>query len=335
MKRLLVLGILLTLATSSFGQRNRLRQHPFLQPGDTVAILTPSSALNDSAVVDKTIKVLEDWGYSSVVGEHVFSRWMGPDSAWYAGTPEERAADIIWALREPSVKAVLFTRGGHGCINTVECIPREEFIRNPKWIMGYSDVTVLLSAQVSVGNMAIHSDMSYALALQEGRDTSCQYMRRMMMGDIPEYSFRTDRRDRRGRAGGILFGGNLSLLNKVLDSSYNAFDTTDGIILFIEDVYESIPSVTAMMDRLREHGVLDKVKGVMVGEFNEMKGTDQEGTYDLLDGYFRDLGVPVCYGVPVGHVDLQNYPLLEGCKAVLKVGRKGSTLRFNYRGKRP
>ncbi len=305
----------------------------FLKPGDKIAIITPASAI-DTAQVDTGYNVLKRWGFNPVKGKYALERL----STGFAGTIEQRKADLLWALRDPSVKAILCSRGGYGSVHLLCEIPLEEFAKHPKWIIGYSDITALHSAQVRAGNMSIHANMAGPLGYGGGNDTTCRALHNLLLGKMPSYRIPAHKYNHTGTARGILVGGNMSVYGGLAESDYD-FLTRDflkahDVVLFIEDVGERYDSVDRMLHLLKIRGVLGRIKGLIVGKFTEysaVKGYDD--MYDMIHRYIADLDIPVCYDFPAGHIGHQNFPMVEGCPVTLNVAADGVTLDFDISGK--
>ena len=295
----------------------------FLHEGDTIAIISPSSA-TDSATVNGGISTLEAWGYHCVVGQYVLGNYHG-----FAGTIEERRSDLLWALREPSVKAVMCSRGGDGAAHLLCGLPLDTLRRYPKLIIGFSDITALLCAEARAGNVGIHGSMCHAISTYEGRDTVSQTLRRMLAGDLPEYRVVPHELNVEGRAEGTLVGGNLSVYNDLAGSDYDPLLLHD-IILFMEDTGEGMTKVDRMLHNMEMRGLLSNVRGIIVGQFTKYKQPENgfADMYDMIHEYVQHYSIPVCFDFPVGHSHLRNFPLLTGAQAVLDVKSDGVTLRY-------
>ena len=303
----------------------------FLKPGDKVAILSPASTPK-KAYVDAGVATLKQWGYVPVVGEHVLDNCHG-----YAGTPQQRLNDLMQALRDPAVKAILCTRGGYGSAMLLDLISPDTLAKYPKWIIGYSDITSLHSAQVRAGNMSLHANMCGNLADKEADPKIQGYLRDILRGKLPTYRVPAHPFNQPGTAQGILLGGNMSVFSVNFSGSAQ-WDFLDrdyiqnrDIILFFEDVGESMPRVASMLTQLRLKGTLDHVRGIIIGRFTDYKPlagyTDMYGIlHDLLTSYGLD--IPICYDFPASHDESWNYPLIEGHPVTLDVTDDGVTLRF-------
>ena len=320
----MLLGLLMVLRLGVEAQQ-LLVMPAALKAGDTIAVVSPSST-PDSMTVVKGCQTLREWGFVPVVGPHALSNWHG-----FAGTADERTADMLWALRDSTVKAILCSRGGDGAVQVLQRIALNEFYNHPKWVMGFSDATALHSAEVAAGVMSIHCSMCDGISLRGERDSVNAVLRRLMQGELPDYQVPAHPFNQRGEAEGILVGGNLSVLCGLAGSDYDFLNRVDeGLILFIEDTGEGLSKVDRMLHQIEIRGILSKLKGVIVGHFSKYKSPENgfADMYDMLHEYLQHYGIPVCYDFPVGHHSGLNYPMVEGCRARFKVGDEGTSLQF-------
>ena len=321
----LLFSALLTTATLYVEAQQRSVMPTPLKTGDTIAVISPSS-VPDSATVAKGCATLRSWGYVPVVGAHALSSYHG-----FAGTADERATDLLWALRNPSFKAIICSRGGDGAVQVLQRIPLKEFRNHPKWIMGFSDVTALHSAEVAAGVMSIHSSMCDGIAMRGERDSVNMILRKLLQGELPTYQAPAHPLNQQGEATGILVGGNFSVFCGLAGSEYDFLNRADeGLILFIEDTDESMTKVDRMLHQLEIRGVLSKLNGIIVGHFSKYKSPENgfADMYEMLHEYLQHYHIPVCYDFPVGHHSGKNYPMVEGCKVNLKVGQDGTLIQF-------
>lgn len=322
--RLLFSALLTTASLCVEAQQTSVMPTP-LKTGDTIAVISPSS-VPDSATVAKGCATLRSWGYVPVVGAHVLSSYHG-----FAGTADERAADLLWALRNPSIKAIICSRGGDGAVQVLQRIPLKEFRNHPKWIMGFSDVTALHSAEVAAGVMSIHCSMCDGIAMRGERDSVNMILRKLLQGELPTYQAPAHPLNQQGEATGILVGGNFSVFCGLAGSEYDFLNRADeGLILFIEDTDESMTKVDRMLHQLEIRSVLSKLNGIIVGHFSKYKSPENgfADMYEMLHEYLQHYQIPVCYDFPVGHHNGKNYPMVEGCKVNLKVGQDGTLIQF-------
>lgn len=315
MKKYCLLGLMLCWMPSLSAQ--------ILHEGDTIAIISPSSS-TDTTTINGGIRTLESWGYHCVVGPNALNDYHG-----FAGTIDERLSDLLWALREPSVKAVMCSRGGDGAAHLLARLSLDTLRQYPKTIIGFSDVTALLCAEARAGVKGIHGSMCWALKTYEGNDTISQTLRRMLQGKLPTYRVAPHPLDIKGRAEGIVVGGNLSVYNDLAGSDFDPL-LLDDIILFMEDTGEGMSKVDRMLHNLEIRGLLPHLRGIIVGQFNKYKHPENgfQDMYQMLHEYMKHYGIPVCFDFPVGHAHLRNFPLLTGARATLEVTPEGTTLSF-------
>jgi len=324
MRKSLLLFVLMLVAVSLLNARG-LRVPAFLKPGDKVAIISPAGYAPKS-IIDNGVRALQAWGYEPVVGTYADRHWHK-----YGGTISQRRQDLLWALQDTSIKAILCTRGGHGSAQLLTEIPLEVFRRNPKWIIGYSDITTLHSANVSAGVMSMHSVMCDPITRTDTVERALQYA---LTGKMPSYKVAGHRYNVPGTATGMVVGGNLSVLTDLAESPYDMLRReqlrNQDVILFIEDTQEAIHHVDRMLHQLMLRGIMRNIKGLIIGIFNKYSPEyGYRDMYEMMNDYFKDLPIPVCYGFPVGHDNSRNFPMIEGCPATLTVGKDSVSLMFS------
>ena len=252
----------------------------------------------------------------------------------YAGTIEERCTDLRWALEDPEIKAIVCTRGGYGSAMLLGTMTHEDFAKHPKWIVGYSDITALHSAMVCSGVMSLHANMGGALGGRGADDSINEILHNVLLGILPSYTIPIHPLNKMGTAHGIVLGGNMAVFTNIGGSREWDFLDRDNIqgkdiILFFEDVSENMPRVNSMLQQLRLKGVLDQVKGIIVGRFTEYEPRDgYADMYEMLSETLNGYDIPVCYDFPASHDEDWNYPMIEGCPATLTVAPEGVTLTF-------
>ena len=304
----------------------------YLQPGDTIALISPSYFTPMENVV-KTADVLRGWGFEPVIGPNVGKIVDGQ----YAGTVAERMSDIRWALDDSSVKAILCNRGGYGSIQLIDLFSLEEVAGAGKWIIGFSDATTLHGLWSRAGVMSIHGTMSSFLA-SGGTDATSTLLRDLLTGTVPEYSVPAHPQNIRGTATGTLVGGNLCTFVPNLGTQADALAGSD-LILFVEEVEESMHNIDRQMRVLQMNGVLERCKGIILGEFTgcgkEFKdGSGQPVSVEaMLHDFLAPFDIPVLCGFPAGHGEV-NLPLVMGAPVTIDVRPDGSTLSFGIEGRR-
>ena len=297
----------------------------YLKAGDTVALISPSY-YTPMENVDATADLLRTWGFVPVIGPNVGKVVDGR----YAGTVEERVSDILWAFNDPSIKAIICNRGGYGTIQLIDKIPLSALSASPKWFVGFSDISTLHGLLNRAGVMSVHGTMSSFLA-HGGTDATSTLMRDLLLGQVPRYQVPAHTQNIMGTASGVLVGGNLCTFTPNLGSQADATMGKD-LILFVEEVEESMHNIDRQMRILQMNGVLDRCKGVVLGEFD---GCGSEFTYESVEAMIRLIvepyGIPMLCGFPAGHGDV-NLPLVMGAPVTIDVRSDGATLQFNIDG---
>lgn len=301
----------------------------FLKKGDKVALLSPSYTTPDSTI-KKTEEVIKDWGFTPVVGKNVSKL----DAGKFAGTVKERVDDFIVALKDTSIKAILCNRGGYGTIQLVDSIDPKLIQDNPKWVIGYSDITTLHAMQTKAGVMSIHGTMSSSIAKTGGDEDNSKLLRDLLKGEVPTYKVPKHKYNQKGKAEGILVGGNMATFVPLIGASNIDVFQNDGIILFMEEIGENLRNIDRMFHSIELHGVMENVRGVILGEFVD-SGTDldYESAEAMLSKYLNKYDIPVMCGFPAGHDDV-NLPLVMGAKVKMEVKEDGATLAFDIDGKK-
>ncbi len=327
-RALLTAAIVLVATMTALAGGKKLKMPAPLKAGDKIAIISPASTPGEDNP-EKAAATLRAWGFVPVIGQHVLAKYHA-----YAGTIEERCADLRWALNDPEIKAIVCSRGGYGSAMLLDPMTHEDFKRHPKWIVGYSDITALHSAMVCSGVMSLHANMGGALGGRGDTDSINLMLRDVLMGKLPSYTVPAHPLNKMGTARGIVIGGNMAVFTNIAGNREWDFLDRDNIkgkdiILFFEDVSESMPRVNSMLQVLRLKGVLDRVKGIIVGRFTDYKHDEED--YDMnemLSETLNKYNVPVCYDFPASHDEDWNYPMIEGCPAILKVTPEGVSLTF-------
>jgi len=283
-------------------------------PGDTIGIVCPSGYM-PAEKAQTCINTLQQWGYKVKVG-----KTLGNQYHYFSGTDEERLADLQTMLDDTVVKAILCGRGGYGLSRIIDRLDFTAFNRHPKWVIGYSDITVLHAHLYSALNTAsLHSPMAAAFNDGGAESVFIQSLKKILQGEKPAYTCGGHVYNRAGVAEGELVGGNLTLVAHLV-GSISAIDTT-GKILFIEDVGEYIYNVDRMMVQLQRAGMLANLAGLVVGSFTEMKDTITpfgQQVYDAIHDKIAPYHYPVCFDFSVGHTN-NNYPLVHGARYNLSV----------------
>lgn len=285
----------------------------FLQPGNKIAMVSVAGRVSRERV-GKAIKLLEDEKFVVGIGPHAFDSFH-----LFAGTDEDRAADMQSAMDDPEVKAIFFTRGGYGSFRTLVQLDWSLFFDHPKWMVGFSDITVFHSYLSGRGMCSMHGVMPAFFFENEVKTDSFSRMLDTLRGKANEYQLQADRFNRTGKSQGVLVGGNLSVLSGLrgtpLDQSF------DGKVLFIEDILEYDYHIDRMMMNLLYGGALSKLAGLIVGYFSDTKtGSAPFGlsAQEIIREAVSGFKYPVVYGFPAGH-ELPSYPLVMGMEISLDV----------------
>lgn len=297
----------------------------YLKAGDKVALISPSY-FTPMENVEKTADVLRSWGLEPVIGPNVGKLVDGR----YAGTVAERVSDIRWALNDPSIKAIVCNRGGYGTIQLIDQLTLAELKASPKWLVGFSDISTLHGLWNRAGVMSVHATMSSFLA-KGGTDETSTLMRDLLLGQLPNYVLPAHKQNIAGKASGVLVGGNLCTFAPNLGSQADATKGKD-LILFVEEVEESMHNIDRQMRILQMNGVLDRCKGVILGEFTDC-GTEftYESVEAMLHELLKDYNIPVLCGFPAGHGDV-NLPLVMGAPVTIEVRDDAAVVQFGIEG---
>jgi muramoyltetrapeptide carboxypeptidase len=293
---------------------------PYLKKGDKIAIVCPAKKLPKS--INAALEVFKEWGLEVIIGETVNAGYHQ-----FAGTDELRAADLQKFLDDPEIKAIVAGRGGYGCIRIIDELDFTKFKTSPKWMVGFSDITVLLSHLFAqLNTQSIHGQMPYTF--DKATPESLSSLKSALFGEELHYNFTNTFANRSGTAEGLLIGGNLTLLVTV-QGSVSEIDY-DGKILFIEDVGEHEYAIDRMIRMLKRAGKLSKLKGLIVGAFNE-SGTETipfgASTEEVIWEVVKEYDYPVCFNAPIGHID-DNRAMVVGRPVKLNVHKQQVQLSF-------
>ncbi len=293
---------------------------PFLKKGDKVAIIAMASKL-ERADIDFAINLMEkEWGLSVVVGSSVGSVCFD-----FAGTDEVRQRDFQRMLDDKEVKAIFSARGGYGSSRFIDKIDFGHFMENPKWVVGFSDITAVHGTLQALGYQSLHAPMPKTFF----RDlSSVQQLKSLLFGDFQGYSIAGNKQNQSGKAEGQIVGGNLCLIAHSI-GSLSELDTA-GKILFIEDISEYLYNIDRMMVQLKRAGKLHHLSGLIVGDFSDVKDNDSpfgKGVEEIILEHTASFNYPICFGFPAGHEAI-NYPLVFGRKSTLIVGTNEVSLTF-------
>ena len=297
-----------------------MTQPPFLKPGDKVALIASARKVTADEIRPAKM-MLKEWGLEPVLGEHIFEA-----ENQFAGSDANRAKDLNWALNDESIKAIFFARGGYGTIRLMDKISFDGFRKNPKWVTGYSDITVLHQhINQNFGVATLHSTMLFSF---EKNKEATESLRKTLFGETIEYTFEPHKLNVNGEISAEIVGGNLSLCYALCGSESDI--DTKGKILFLEDLDEYLYHIDRMMMNLKRSGKLQHLAGLVIGGMSDMKDNTipfgknaEEIIYDAVKQY----GYPVCFNMPAGHID-RNMALYLGKEVSLKVNATGTVVRY-------
>jgi muramoyltetrapeptide carboxypeptidase len=338
LKRILFCFLFMTLVNQSclFAQstdqtkdtitNTNLKQPPYVNAGDTIAIVAPSGILlNRTKEINLAIDLLKSWGLNATIGEHVFSQ-----NGHFAGTDKERAADLQKALDNPNIKAIWCARGGYGMVRILDKLDFSKFKEQPKWVIGYSDVTALHNQIHNEGVESIHSVMctsSLSDDLESTKDNVASF-KDAIFGRPLKYTIKGSINNKTGTTSGQLVGGNLTLLHTMLGSKTSI--DTNGKILFFEEIGEYAYHIDRMLQSLKRAGYFENCKGIIVGGISNVRENTTEfgrTIEEIILDVVSEYDFPVLFNFPAGHEE-NNRALILGRTIDLKVGSEASTVVF-------
>lgn len=298
---------------------------PYLQQGDTVAIVSPAARIRNKKIAE-ALEEIGSWGLHVKCAPN----YDNMEQAYLAGTDEERAADLQWAIDDPSVKAIIACQGGYGSVRILPLVDLEPLKRNPKWIAGFSDITMLHLALRRLEIQSIHSTMpSQFLPLDDSLTRISNESLRQALFGLPQ-SFETEPHpmNRPGSAEGILTGGNLMILSSAAGTP-EALDNDRPAILIIEEINEQAYRLDRMMQQLLRSGALKSVTAIVAGHFTGIGNTNLfDEPCSIIRRYADLLDVPLMFGFPLGH-DKPNMAVYLGRAAEVTITEEGASLRFS------
>ena len=294
----------------------------YLKKGDKVALIATAKKI-DQGQLNGAISEIESWGLQVVSGSHLYAV-----DRQFAGTDEQRAKDLQWALDNSNVKAVLFARGGYGTARIIDFIDWSHFSKNPKWLCGFSDLTVLHSHVSRHLNIeTLHSTMP--IFFKDGmKNEGSESLRKALFGEHESIEWKGNPLNREGQAEGQIIGGNLSVLYSI--SGTPSQPIYDGKILFVEDLTENLYHLDRMMMQFKRAGHLSKLKGLVVGQFTEMEDNAipfGKSVGEIILDAVSDFEYPVAFNAPIGHVD-HNEAVFSGREVRFSLNSAQSIISF-------
>ena len=292
----------------------------FLHKGDTVGILATARKI-DLVNLQPAVKLLESWGLKVVIGKTI-----GKSDNQLAGPDWQRATDLQDMLDDPKIKAVWAAKGGYGTVRIIDRIDFTQFQKKPKWIVGFSDVTVLHSQINSMNIETLHSIV--AVSAKTATPEAIESLRKALFGEKLEYKMADHPYNKNGKAKGEIVGGNLSVLYSILGSKSEV--DTKGKILFIEDLDEYLYHIDRMMMNLKRNGYFDGLKALVIGGMTEMNDNEipwGKDALQIIQDVLKDYKFPIIYNFPAGHTK-DNRAMILGKTVSIEVTDTGSTVKF-------
>jgi muramoyltetrapeptide carboxypeptidase len=294
---------------------------PYLKSNDQIRIVSPSGNIEPKYIVGAK-KTLSSWELNVTEGKFARTKY-----GRFAGTEAQRIADLQEALDDPSVNAILCSRGGYGVAQIIDKLDFSTFAKSPKWLIGFSDITILHNAISNLGVASIHGIMAKHLTQFSPNSIHVQKCREILFGQMPTYVVPKHRLNKVGIGQGKLIGGNLSVLIGLRGSQFD-LDYKNNI-LFIEDIAERPYHIDRMMQNLRFSGALAQLSGLVVGQFSDCDEDPlmKKSVAQIIASAVSEYDYPVCFNFPAGHVD-NNFPLKLGETVQFEVTKRAVTLAF-------
>ena len=292
----------------------------YLKPGDKVGIVCTARSFSEEEA-QPAIELLTSWGLQAVLGATI-----GLNTHQLGGSDLERANDLQTMLDSPEIKAIWVARGGYGTVRIIDLIDFSKFINHPKWIIGFSDVTVLHSHLHNLGVASLHAIMPFSVpkASEEAKQT----LYKALFGENYSFEIASDPLNKKGKADGLLIGGNLSIIYSLLGSKSAV--KTDDKILYLEDLDEYLYHIDRMFYNLKRNGYFDHLKGLIIGGMTDMHDNSIPFGYDVKEIVLeitKNEVFPICFDFPAGHFS-DNRALKFGCKTSLEVNEKQTIIKY-------
>lgn len=292
-----------------------MRFPPLLKPGDKAVLLAPARKVTPEEMAP-SIAAMRGWGLMVHEAAHLYSAHHQ-----YSGTDAERLSDLQAALDDPEVRLILCGRGGYGTLRLLDHLDLRGIQRNPKWLVGFSDLTALHVALYQHGVGSLHGPMAISWNGKTANDEALAHLRTTLFEGPPAYAFPPayPELSRTGAGTGRLIGGNLSMLSQLLGTATD-FDTK-GCILFLEDLDEYLYHIDRMFVHLQRGGKFENLAGLVIGGFTDMKDNPTafgKSVEEIVAEKTAGFGYPVCFGFPTGHWPM-NFPLVHGARVRLNV----------------
>jgi len=304
--------------------KTQLIQPEHLKSGDTISILAPSGVLNNfDNKITKAINIFRSWGLNVVLGNHIYDK-----NGHFAGTDKNREKDFQKALDNKNIKAIWCARGRYGAVRIIDKLNFDNYLKNPKWIIGFSDITVIHNKLNFLNSESIHAMMITGFEDIGQNNDSLSKLKNVLFGDSLSYSIASNKNNKTGKSEGIIVGGNLTLIQSTIGSKTEL--KMKDKILFIEEIGEYAYHIDRMLYSLKRAGYFENCKGLIVGQISDVKKntTDfgrsiNELILDVLDEY----NFPILFDFPAGH-EKTNFPIILGRKVILDVSKSDGKVIF-------
>ncbi len=298
-----------------------MKTPPYLKPGSKIRMVSPSGKISEEHILP-AVEWLEKQGYAVELGRHVFAQHYQ-----FAGTDNQRMEDMQEALDDPETTAIICSRGGYGMVRILKRLNFDQFLKFPKWLVGFSDITILHACLNNRRVATIHGAMPRYFFGDDGIPTeNLHSLMQLLTGEKVFYSFQNGENNRKGKASGELAGGNLSIISSMHGTPCEL--KTNGKILFIEEIDEFLYHTDRMMHQLKLSGKLENLAGLVIGSFTDMKDNESpfgKTVHEIISEAVEEYSYPVAFGFPAGH-NKRNLALAFGKKWELNVSEKHSTL---------
>jgi muramoyltetrapeptide carboxypeptidase len=295
---------------------------PLLKPGDKIAVIAPARKI-DRSLIERSVDIIQEWGLQVVLSENLFSS----KHSYLSGSDEERLSDLQGAINDSSIKAIFCGRGGYGSSRIVDKVDVTPLLKNPKWLVGFSDITSLHMRLLSERLMCVHATMPVLFPRPESM-VSVESLRKLLFNGVASLHAHHTGVNRPGENQGIVVGGNLSLIVDSLGTPTEI--STENKILVIEEIDEYFYKVDRMMTQLKRAGKLSKLSGLVVGHMTDIKNgelTFANSVEEIILNAVCDYRYPVAFNFPTGHEN-PNLAWPQGGAATLRVSAEGASLKF-------
>jgi len=290
----------------------KTNQIPKLKAEDAIALISTARKVSKEEL-NFAVNLLESWGLKVCFGENLFNK-----DHQFSGTSKQRTQDLQSALDDENIKAILFVRGGYGSVQLVDHIDWSNFQQNPKWLIGFSDITVFHAHIHQKFDLpTLHAAMP--ITFPKNTKSSLNNLKKILFGEEVSYKINKHPFNRKGKATGEIIGGNLSILYSLLGSESQV--NTNGKILFIEDLDEYLYHIDRMMQALKRGGMLNNLAGLIVGGMSDMNDNEipfGKNAEEIIRDIVSQYDYPIAFGFPAGHID-DNHPIVFGKQTILEV----------------